>query len=136
MTFDAILAQVLDVLRRQGRVSYRALKRRFDLDDEYIEDLKAVLDAPLVDLLAEHGLGAALVPARIEVEFAAVDVVRHAELPLQTVHPVVFRAFDRRRRRTPIAAGVGDGPAGKAFRDLDDVGLGVAVIDAERVQLH
>ena len=43
MTFDEILAQVLDLLRRQDRVSYRALKRRFDLDDEYIEDLKAEL---------------------------------------------------------------------------------------------
>ena len=41
MTFDEVLAQVLDLLRHQGRVSYRALKRRFDLDDEYIEDLKA-----------------------------------------------------------------------------------------------
>jgi class 3 adenylate cyclase len=41
MAFDEVLAQVLDLLRRQGRVSYRALKRRFDLDDEYIEDLKA-----------------------------------------------------------------------------------------------
>src|SRR5215831_9893826 len=40
MTFDDILAQVLELLQRQGRVSYRALKRRFDLDDEYIEDLK------------------------------------------------------------------------------------------------
>jgi predicted ATPase len=37
MTFDDILAQVLDLLQRQGRVSYRALKRRFDLDDEYDE---------------------------------------------------------------------------------------------------
>jgi class 3 adenylate cyclase/tetratricopeptide (TPR) repeat protein len=41
MTFDDILAQVLYLLQRQGRVSYRALKRRFDIDDEYIEDLKA-----------------------------------------------------------------------------------------------
>src|SRR4051812_39543380 len=41
MTFDEILAQVLDLLRRQRRVSYRALKRRFDLDDDYLEDLKA-----------------------------------------------------------------------------------------------
>ena len=32
MTFDEILTQVLDLLRRDGRVSYRALKRRFDLD--------------------------------------------------------------------------------------------------------
>ena len=41
MTFDDILAQVLDLLQRQGRVSYRALKRRFEIDDDYIEDLKA-----------------------------------------------------------------------------------------------
>ena len=40
MTFDEILAQVIELLQRQGRVSYRALKRRYDLDDEYIEDLK------------------------------------------------------------------------------------------------
>src|SRR5919108_5927517 len=41
MTFDEILAQTLDLLQRQGRVSYRALKRRFALDDDYLEDLKA-----------------------------------------------------------------------------------------------
>src|SRR5215510_4497543 len=40
-TFDEVLAQVLDLLQREGRVSYRALKRRFNLDDEYLEDLKA-----------------------------------------------------------------------------------------------
>jgi hypothetical protein len=43
MTFDEILAQLLDLLRRQGRVSYRALKRRFAIDDDYLEDLKAEL---------------------------------------------------------------------------------------------
>jgi class 3 adenylate cyclase len=41
MTFDELLSRVLDLLRREQRVSYRALKRRFDLDDEYLEDLKA-----------------------------------------------------------------------------------------------
>src|SRR6266446_10637367 len=40
MTFDDILAQVIMLLQRQGRVSYGALKRRFDLDDAYLEDLK------------------------------------------------------------------------------------------------
>jgi class 3 adenylate cyclase len=40
MTFDDILAQVLNLLQREGRVSYRALKRRFDLDDDDLEDLK------------------------------------------------------------------------------------------------
>src|SRR5262245_28478210 len=43
MTFDEILAQVMALLRREGRVSYRALKRRFTLDDEYLEDVKAEL---------------------------------------------------------------------------------------------
>ena len=40
MTFDEILSQVLELLQREGRVSYRALKRRFGLDDDYLEDLK------------------------------------------------------------------------------------------------
>ena len=40
MMFDEILEQVIALLKRQGRVSYPALKRRFALDDDYIEDLK------------------------------------------------------------------------------------------------
>jgi hypothetical protein len=40
MTFDEVLAQVLELLQREKRVSYRALKRRFDLDDTYLEDVK------------------------------------------------------------------------------------------------
>jgi class 3 adenylate cyclase len=40
MTFDDVLEQVIAILKRQGRVSYGALKRRFDLDDAYLEDLK------------------------------------------------------------------------------------------------
>src|SRR5262245_25223181 len=43
MTFDEILAQVLVLLQREKRVSYRALKRRFALDDDYIDDLKVEL---------------------------------------------------------------------------------------------
>src|SRR5215207_6501960 len=40
MTFDELLTSVVDLLRRQGRMSYGALKRRFDLDDAYLQDLK------------------------------------------------------------------------------------------------
>ena len=43
MTFEEILAHVIEVLRREGRVSYRALQRRFDLDDAYLEDLRVEL---------------------------------------------------------------------------------------------
>jgi class 3 adenylate cyclase len=35
-----VVEQVLEMLQRHGRVSYRALKREFELDDDYIEDLK------------------------------------------------------------------------------------------------
>jgi len=41
MDFYAVLAQVMELLQREGRVSYRALTRQFDLDNDYLEDLKA-----------------------------------------------------------------------------------------------
>ena len=43
MTFDEVLTQIIDLLKRQGRVSYRALKMRFNLDDEYLDVLKEEL---------------------------------------------------------------------------------------------
>ena len=43
MTFDDVLVQVEELLRQQQRVSYRGLKRRFALDDEYLKDLKEEL---------------------------------------------------------------------------------------------
>src|SRR6516162_8602098 len=43
MTFDEVLTQIINLLKRQGRVSYRALKMRFNLDDGYLDVLKAEL---------------------------------------------------------------------------------------------
>src|SRR5262249_48928243 len=40
MDFYTVLDQVLALLRQRGRVSYRALKRQFDLDNAYLDDLK------------------------------------------------------------------------------------------------
>jgi hypothetical protein len=40
MDYDAVLAQVLDLLQREQRLSYRVLKRRLHLDDDVLEDLK------------------------------------------------------------------------------------------------
>jgi hypothetical protein len=40
MTFEEILDQALDMLRRRGRVTYGALQRQFALDDAYLADLK------------------------------------------------------------------------------------------------
>lgn len=49
MTFEEVLTQALAMLQRQGRVSYRALKRQFGLDDEYLDDLK-------VEIIGVHQL--------------------------------------------------------------------------------
>ena len=43
MTFDEILDQVIALLKRQGRVSYSALKIRFNLNDDYLEAFKTEL---------------------------------------------------------------------------------------------
>jgi class 3 adenylate cyclase len=40
MDFYAVLAQVSELLQREGRVSYRALKVQFNLDDDQLEALK------------------------------------------------------------------------------------------------
>jgi hypothetical protein len=45
MVFYAVLEQVLDLLRRRGRVSYRALKVQFNLDDNHL----AALQDELID---------------------------------------------------------------------------------------
>src|SRR5712692_8472956 len=40
MDYEAVLAQVLDLLQREKRLSYRVLKRRLGMDDDELEDLK------------------------------------------------------------------------------------------------
>jgi hypothetical protein len=40
MTFEEIVDQAIEMVRRRGQVSYRMIKRQFDLDDDVLEDLK------------------------------------------------------------------------------------------------
>ena len=40
MTFEEILDQAIAMLQRRGRLTYRTLKRQFQLDDAALEDLK------------------------------------------------------------------------------------------------
>ena len=56
MDFYEVVGQVLALLQRQGRVSYRALKRQFGIDDDFIEDLKEELcfSHPVVDQRISH----------------------------------------------------------------------------------
>ena len=43
MTFEEILDQAITLLQRRGRLTYGALKRQFQLDEAYLDDLKAEL---------------------------------------------------------------------------------------------
>ena len=45
MTFEEIVAQAIDMVRRRGRVTSRMLKRQFELNDTYLDDLKYELIA-------------------------------------------------------------------------------------------
>jgi len=57
MKFSELVAQVLALLQRQGRVSYRALKREFDLDDDFLADLKEELLYSHAGQVREEGPG-------------------------------------------------------------------------------
>jgi hypothetical protein len=43
MEFYAVLDQVVELLRQRGRITYRALKLQFSLDDNTLETLKEEL---------------------------------------------------------------------------------------------
>jgi hypothetical protein len=57
MTFKEVLAQVLDWLQHDQRLSYRALKRRFALDDNALEDLKEALLYTHAQVIVDDGRG-------------------------------------------------------------------------------
>jgi class 3 adenylate cyclase len=78
MDFYDVLEQVLGLLQRHKRVTYRALQRQFDLDAAYLEDLKAeIIEAR--QLAVDEG-------GRVLVWVGAADAPVASTLPLpQTV---------------------------------------------------
>jgi len=57
MDFYAILDQTLDLLRQRERVTYRALKLQFTLDDEQLEALKDELLYAHPEVVDDAGRG-------------------------------------------------------------------------------
>jgi hypothetical protein len=57
MDFADVLEKVLDLLQRQGRVSYRALKLCFQLDDEFLAGVKEELLFAHAEHVKEEGPG-------------------------------------------------------------------------------
>ena len=73
MQFEEILDQAIAMLQRRGRVTYRALKRQFNLDDAFLEDLTVDLikgqrlardeDGEVLVWTGDTALGSAPAPA-------------------------------------------------------------------------
>ena len=57
MDFYAVLDQVVDLLRTRGRVSYRALKEHFGLDDDRLDALRTELLYAHAGTVSEDGQG-------------------------------------------------------------------------------
>src|SRR4029079_19589517 len=53
VNFEQCLIETIAMLRRQQRVSYRALKRQFGVDDAFVEDLKAEI-VEVLELAADQ----------------------------------------------------------------------------------
>jgi class 3 adenylate cyclase/predicted ATPase len=57
MTFYEMLEQVIALLQRHGRLSYRALKVQFELDDDHLDILKEELLYAQYPIADDHGRG-------------------------------------------------------------------------------
>ena len=65
MTFEEILDEVIAMLQRRGRVTYRTLKRQFNLDDDAFEDLKDELLYAQPHVVDDDGRGLVWTEKRI-----------------------------------------------------------------------
>jgi class 3 adenylate cyclase/tetratricopeptide (TPR) repeat protein len=73
VTFNEVLSQTIAMLQQHGRVSYRALKRQFAIDDDFLEDLKSEIievqqravdqDGTMLVWTGETGAATAPIPA-------------------------------------------------------------------------
>jgi class 3 adenylate cyclase len=110
MTFDDVLEQAIQLLQRQGRVSYRALQRRFALDDDYLEDLKeelihaqrVAIDEDSRILVWTGDAGTILSPALQTQQTARQSDVQTAQSVRPTSPPPHPRLSDAERRQLTV----------------------------------
>ena len=135
MDFYEVLDQIIDLLRQRGRVSYQALKRQFDVDDAYLEDLKVELIE--VQELARDRDGKMLVwsgeaartpeptPAPAPQELASPAITVHAGPPIAHTPPYLAEKIltsrhvleGERKQVTVLFADIKDST--ELIRDLD-----------------
>src|SRR5437870_13180011 len=95
MTFDEILEQVTELLQRQGRISYRALKLRFNLDDEFLEGLKDELIAAQQLASDEDGKVLVWVGNKTVASCQSLPASRSTDFGLRTADSGLRTAFGR-----------------------------------------
>jgi class 3 adenylate cyclase/tetratricopeptide (TPR) repeat protein len=101
MTFYEVLEQVVELLQRHGRVSYRALRRQFDLDEGYLEDLKAEIIEAQQLAIDQDGVmlvwtgGAGIVPA-------LTSSISSADQAAQVAPPAEHHAPEAERRQLTV----------------------------------
>jgi class 3 adenylate cyclase/tetratricopeptide (TPR) repeat protein len=96
VTFNDVLSQTLVMLQQHGRVSYRALKRQFTIDDSFLEDLKYELievqrcavdqDGLMLVWTGDAGAAAAPMPASVPATPAS-PVIGHTRALLAYTPP-------------------------------------------------
>src|SRR5215510_1757025 len=92
VTFNEVLSQTSAMLQQHGRVSYRALKRQFAIDDAFREDLKYELiavqqrdvdqDDTVLVWTGEIGSAAASMPAPATSAAVPPPALSHVQEPL------------------------------------------------------
>ena len=92
MTFNEVLSQTIAMLQQHGRVSYRALKRQFAIDDDFLEDLKSELvevqqraidqDGTVLVWMGDTGAAAPPLPAPSPSAAVPPPAISHAQEPL------------------------------------------------------
>jgi class 3 adenylate cyclase len=99
MDFYMVLDQIIALLQQRGRVSYQALKRQFNLDDAYIDDLKVeLIDAQQV---ARDDNGRVLVWAGEATASSGGDTVSAPTPPL-LMPPLAPQRPDAERRQLTV----------------------------------
>src|SRR6266704_5172943 len=126
MEFEEILDQAITLLQHQGRISYGALKRRFQLDDDYLEDLKIELIEAQRLAVDENGRilvwigdqGAASLPASQPVNDAEPAPVSYTPLYLaEKILAARAALAGERKQVTVLFADIKDST--ELIRDLD-----------------
>lgn len=99
VAFKEVLGQVIEWLQQDGRVSYRSVKRQFDLNDDYFEDLQEALLYTHAEVVDDDGRGFVWTGEPCQ-PFPDAEPDTDKEIRFQTIFLVVRELLQPERRIT------------------------------------